>query len=1143
MSSKNPNHADKSRSDAKSPIGACPLMKNKVQLLPLRYGLVERLDPSAELSLPYKLKSRPLGIRLLRDGWLYVLDNTTGYLHEYRVEQGAVSKFIWKGNEAAQDQRTGTVAEPRLVFSRNSSLHVCFSEAQWTAFKCSQMIKSREDRDLFMQRVELAKADCATGGAHLLTDAQAEKWLAEIAEAPNASTVPAGSNPQEGEDYCWEHQALYRPAQLGEIKKSLTPAYENDHFYLVLKDSIGVMRDLAEEQDTVVGWIESWAQEQRKELKYVMGSYIETLMVISEKNAKQSGMSSEFDEKTTPAQRETVYDYINARNQYTWQQRKNPAQAANPGYGYDPATRAARANRDSKKQIMIEALGDDLYAEQEDDIENLEDTSHAALEGEGLGARGIHDLVRHEEMQQYLKTERSHMQRWQARLERITEDRVTLFTAQEFHLSAWYFDFDHPNQLSQALLTEQNCTRDICRTDESLTAIGEYFHTYPYYVLPAFQTRLMANYSGKQLSKLVKWLESIRNYRESLTKALAKQSDIDSILGDHWTKSLSLSVNTQQLSVIVNMAYVPALSMRSDQWLQQAKQHNGEVGSLFDELDKHSNRGQRLGHLLALRQQGAWLEDASKQAAERYKRTMTSFIDLLADEDALVKERDRQQRISKRRTQTPEARDQAKMQKQLCNQQLQALASERNKLRLQLEHGLSPTSTLSASQGGVRIRGLDSAQQQMLENEIKRMGSGALRGYATQGTFKAAFKSAWLPSLLAYMQVKNAMVAFDSWRGLEKKTFIDNAVVFGSITGVLSAGLSVYQGAHIAMINTVLTALKTGDEARAGALFAARIGKLGLGMGTPISGFATLGAFGITLNNWGKWTDAIRHGTTGEQVGAAIAMTGDMGVTGVSALQAGRGLSDIWMLKRDAAALVAADPSISARAAKATAWATRGSRFLTFGVRLITPWGLAFTGLQIGGEVLYNYFNLNAHQRWLLQCCWGVEANSEWDWSQHYQALAEATLQPVITDQGLQQDALGDSARILRFSVPGQRFASLQQQPLLLTAELEQGPGQSTDVGPALPPYLRVVKTEPLMFDLHLPDDWQGEHSQLLLRLACQPEMANQPLNANSGYLFYRVPLSPGSINRKAIIAAETSPPASRTPLSWTPITPEYLNA
>ncbi|MFZ3284327.1 hypothetical protein, partial [Pseudomonas sp.] len=52
---------------SKTPIGspgACPLRQTHVQLLPLAYGLVERPhDPVAELTLPYALTARPLGIR------------------------------------------------------------------------------------------------------------------------------------------------------------------------------------------------------------------------------------------------------------------------------------------------------------------------------------------------------------------------------------------------------------------------------------------------------------------------------------------------------------------------------------------------------------------------------------------------------------------------------------------------------------------------------------------------------------------------------------------------------------------------------------------------------------------------------------------------------------------------------------------------------------------------------------------------------------------------------------------------------------------------------------------------------------------------------------------------------------------------
>ncbi|WP_320394027.1 toxin VasX [Pseudomonas sp. P9_31] len=70
---KSPNNVAKSRDDGKCAMGGCSLMKAKIQLIPLRYGLVERLDPSSALAMPYKTTSRPLGIRLIRDGWLYVI--------------------------------------------------------------------------------------------------------------------------------------------------------------------------------------------------------------------------------------------------------------------------------------------------------------------------------------------------------------------------------------------------------------------------------------------------------------------------------------------------------------------------------------------------------------------------------------------------------------------------------------------------------------------------------------------------------------------------------------------------------------------------------------------------------------------------------------------------------------------------------------------------------------------------------------------------------------------------------------------------------------------------------------------------------------------------------------------------------------
>ena len=80
---------------SKAPIvapAACPLQQTHVQLLPLSYGLVERsFDPGTELKLPYTLTARPLGIRRLRDGWLYIIDSLSGELYEYRMLDGIVT--------------------------------------------------------------------------------------------------------------------------------------------------------------------------------------------------------------------------------------------------------------------------------------------------------------------------------------------------------------------------------------------------------------------------------------------------------------------------------------------------------------------------------------------------------------------------------------------------------------------------------------------------------------------------------------------------------------------------------------------------------------------------------------------------------------------------------------------------------------------------------------------------------------------------------------------------------------------------------------------------------------------------------------------------------------------------------------------
>lgn len=1141
MTAKNPNLADKTKSDAKSPVGACPLMKNKVQLLPLRYGLVERLDPSAALSLPYRLKSRPLGIRLIRDGWLYVIDNETGYLHEYRVEKGVVSKFVWKGKEAAQDQRQGKLAENSLVFARGSTLHVSFSEVQWTAFKCSQMLKSRKEREHFMQRVDLSKATCAEGGEHLLTSQQAEKWLAEVAEQPSTSAPPAGGNPQEGKDYVWENTPLYSKTSMGMVKKQLLATYEHDHLYLVFRDSLGVMQDLAQEQDIVVGWIEKWIEQGRNDLKYSIGSYIETLMVVNDNTAKRAGTRDVLFEKTTPAQRQTIYDYLNARNDLKGMPSSSPATAHYPGRGFDAKTRAARADVAAKKKTMQTALGDELYDELEDDIEALEDHSDATLEGKGLGARGIHDLVRHKEMRQYLEQERAHLKRWNARLDRITEDRVTLFTTTEYHRSAWYFDTQVPDQLMAALVIEQNCVRDLCRTEDSLKAVGEYFHKYPYYILPAFASRLDLTFLMSKAGDLVKWLDDARNLKSGLADAQARLQEVHTLLGSHWANSLSLSASAQAASQAVNAAYSPAIALRLQDWLaeMQSKLNSPDLKAHLDKLGAYSNRAHRLGNLAALKTHGATLQVATEQDANLFKSRLTTLIQLMDSEDQLKAQRDQAKTDSKRSTISEAERQNAKVQRQQLNQQLVINRQQRTALVNQMQDSVIVTSTVQVGFVGVKLK-MDAAQQSLLNEEIRRLRLGPLGAYGETGAHMAAVKSSALPLLALFLQARNLGDALEAWLSARRSgstTFQQDLIVIGAVSAPIASAFSVYQNAHIALVDKAFKSIVTSSAGKGGMQFAVKLGKLGLGLGVVISPLALIGAAGTSWSNWNKWLDATRTGTASEQAGAMMALAGDSTSTLVNGAITAKAFAEFGGLMMEAARTAPGQRA----AVVGSAWATRGVRFLSFSARL-TPWGLAATALQFGGEALYNYANLDDQQRWMQGCCWGL-GDQGWDWPTHAQKLAEATMRPQLNDKGtLKRPLDGEPIRRLVLSLPGISLASLRQRPLRLTAEWDYQHGwPAQDVGTQVRNSLTLLSDNPLTLALDLSPDWVGAQSQLRLRLAVQPELASKPLKHDDAYLYYAVPLKPGA-SREPIKGVPAAGPTRIAP-QWLDITPESLHA
>lgn len=1135
-----------SHKDARTSIGSCPLMGKKIQLLPLRYGRVERLTSTVDAA-PYKGLQRPIGLRLIRDGFLYVIEEATAILHEYRIENGVPIKLLWQGNDVTQDERIQSSGESTLIFARSSVLHVAYSELQWTAAKCARVIGSGPDRFYFMQQVDLAKANCENGGKHLRVQKQIKQSLAELAEQP-APQCPTPDVPtEESHDYIWEHQPLFREAHIGELKDSLNALYQFDHLYLILEDSLGIMRDLAEEQDTVVGWIEDWTQRNNNEMRYVLGSYIDTLMTLGENNALRTEATSDLFEKTIPEQRTHIYNYINARNQWRWEKSQGLAAARDQSGHYSSMRGAhlheraetviAKRQMDDKHGQMVDALGERLYKDLKDEIEALEDSSIGTLQGVGLGSRGIFDLVRHEEMQRYLKRERLHLKRWTERLDAITHDRMQLYTSGEFHRSAWYFDPSHPEQLNNALATEYNCTRDLCRTDEALEQIAAYFHDKPFYVLPVFYGRLDLDFLRIKSGVLVKLLDDMRGFTDGLTDAKERISNIGQIMGSHWSKSLQLEGRAHSLHQAVSATYIPAIALGMEKWLaqMQAKLETPAMHQQMDSFKTFTNRAQRLGMLAALQQEGANLIIASADDVEKFTHNFTRLVQLLEREEQIKAHRKFCDKQARRRLLSDEERHGYLVRKEGFSKELLATRNERSAVVRQLEDGITPTSTLGAGRVGVQ---LDISPENLaaLNDETRRLRAGAMRGYATEGATKVALKSGFMPLLAVGLQVGNLGEAWDAWNNVQgSRKFKHFIIVLGSFASVTSAVLSAYQSIHLTMLDFALKATLTNHPNKAGKLLAFKLGKLGLGTGLRIAPLSLVGSLGTSLDNWDKWHDAFINGTSGEKAGALTALIGDLGSTGTNLYILRSAFIERLGILAEVRAALPADKQL----ATTMAWATRGSRFLYSSTRL-TPISLAFTALQIGGEAIYNYSKIDDQQRWMLSCCWGLKPEG-WDWPTHSQRLAEATLLPRVIDTGIYRLLSNDEpVRRLHLILPGLNLSAFNNTSLSWSALLQKAPND-WDAGPALASLMKVISDRPLTIELDIPYQWQGLQAQLQLRLKVRPAIASNYLKADDGYLHYRIPLVLDKISKIPITASAT-PPKLTTSLQETEITPVHLN-
>ncbi len=991
----------KSAKDARSPIALCPLMGLKVQLLPLRYGLVEHLDPAAELSIPLKLKSQPLGIRLLRDGYLYIIDNDTGYLHEYRVEQGQISKLLWQGREVANDTRTASVGEPHLIFNRQHTLYASYSEIQWTAYKCAQVLKVAAERERLMQRIDLASACPANGGTDLLSKPQAERWLAEVApDGQGPESLPEGAHPQERQPYSWEATPVFKATAIEALTSQVLGAYQNDYLFLVLRDDFGVMRDLASAQLQVADWIEHWSANDAAQRKYLTGAYIQSLYEMSPARLEDLAATdpdvNALKEDLNPQQQAAVQDYLRAKREH----------GGESIYGDEQYWRKAAASSPYARAFVSlhDCLGEVLWQKHRSTIAALHVRTWEALHGEAIGQRGIDHLVNRADMQAFVGQQQTLLSHWQKRLQAIREDRLNMITGGHFHRAAWYYDFEQDAHIQHRLESEFVCVAALCGNRAATEKLAVFLEQNPLTVVPGLETLTLAEQLDvrKKLLDLSNFSIQVATAQDSLASVNVLANQFNSLMSERLPNYADLNTRFRGLQSLLEGAYNPAHQLLAADQLDRAhndfkRQQPIDPNSFLRDLGAPA----RLQLLREFSRSGLTLRAASAHEIQAFNQTRDAALDLRRQLKDTYKLRHRELSRQTYGFTTPGSE---LVHNQRINQLKAALAP--------LEDRLGRALTVGGGGPG-QIGTVVDGMAPVLREEMQR----TVRDFRATGTFGKPLSSALksggdgIALLLFVYQGQKFVEALSAFSKKTDSTLSDLGVTAEAFIVMSAAGFAAVQGLSV----TILQAHIEQMDSAAGKLNTmSRLGRWAGIAGDIAFGFGALAAAIDSGKHSRQWGKALAEGNYQGLAATTLQIAGDGVLLGTNTWGAKHTTSIISQILKKPAEL------------RALAWAEASPRLLSIGVQANLV-GLIGTALQLLGEGLYNYFHLDGLQKWLQASAWGT-ADRQRSLPEDWSALAGVVQQPTC-------ELVREGQRTyLQLRLPGVRTREMDSRQLQLQA-------------------------------------------------------------------------------------------------------------
>lgn len=232
-----------------SATGQCPLQQAEIAIFPVRYALDEATDDPAQpashpipqdwqgqQSLP-ALNQRSYTLRQLRDGWLYVIDRTSGTLDEYQVTGATFSRVA---NANADQPRACANAVSHLLYPRQHQLYLAYSSVQWTSWTRERM-QDPTQQTKWMRALDLNAYEQTLTAPHC---APLRKIGETVADIDNGASLPgqrfdSTTLPTEPVDA----DGPFKPA-LGSNTIVGSVPDQDSALFIALDDYLGILDDL-----------------------------------------------------------------------------------------------------------------------------------------------------------------------------------------------------------------------------------------------------------------------------------------------------------------------------------------------------------------------------------------------------------------------------------------------------------------------------------------------------------------------------------------------------------------------------------------------------------------------------------------------------------------------------------------------------------------------------------------------------------------------------------------------------------------------------------------------------------------------------------------------------------------------------------